>query len=63
MANDLAIAAAREGKTSSGAVESEFLNWLRLKQEKGRFPGYDPDVAFEPLERRLEAGENFALAE
>lgn len=62
-ANDLAIAAAREGKTSPGPVESEFLDWLKRKQEKGHFPGYDPDAAFQQLERRLAAGESFALAE
>jgi ribonuclease HI len=62
-ANDLAIAAARERKTSDGAVESGFLPWLALKQERGLFPGYDPDAAFEELERRIVAGESFALAE
>lgn len=62
-ANDLAMAAARDGKSSAGAVESEFLKWLVAKQAKGMFPGYDPDVAFEVLERRLAAGERFALAE
>lgn len=62
-ANDLAIAAARERKTSAGAVESGFLSWLASKQERGLFPGYDPDAAFEELERRIAAGESFALAE
>lgn len=62
-ANDLAVAAAREGKTSADTIESGFLTWLAVKQAKGLFPGYDPDVAFEILERRIAAGESFALAE
>jgi ribonuclease HI len=62
-ANDLAIAAAREQKTSDGAVDSEFLTWLAAKQAKGLFPSYDPDAAFAELEQRLAAGERFALAE
>jgi ribonuclease HI len=62
-ANDLAVAAAREAKTSAGAVESGFLEWLALKQKKGKFMGYDPDQTFELLARRIAAGESFALAE
>jgi ribonuclease HI len=62
-ANDLAVAAAREAKTSDGAVESGFVDWLRNKQAKGKFVGYDPDTAFEVLERRVAAGESFPLAE
>ena len=62
-ANDLAVAAAREAKTSDGAVESGFLDWLRNKQAKAKFVGYDPDTAFEVLERRVAAGESFPLAE
>jgi ribonuclease HI len=62
-ANDLAIAAARERKTSPGAVESGFSEWLRRKQGRGLFPNYDPDEAFESLERRVADGESFALAE
>jgi ribonuclease HI len=62
-ANDLAVAAAREGKTSAGAVESEFLKWLAAKQAKGLYLQYDPDIAFEQLERRIAAGESFALSE
>jgi ribonuclease HI len=61
--NDLAIAAARDQKTSDGAIESRFLEWLAAKQAKGRYPGYDPAADFEALERRLVAGEEFALAE
>jgi ribonuclease HI len=62
-ANDLAIAAAREAKTSAGAVESRFLEWLALKQKKGKFLGYDPDQTFELQARRIADGESFALAE
>jgi ribonuclease HI len=59
----LAVAAARERKSSTGAIESAFLEWLAARQVRGLYPGYDPDVEFERLERRLAAGENFALAE
>lgn len=62
-ANDLAIAAARDAKSSDGAVESGFPNWLETKQAKGKFVGYDPDLAFEALERRVAEGESFPLAE
>jgi ribonuclease HI len=60
--NDLAIAAAREQKSSAGAVESGYPQWLAAKQAKGKFPAYDPDSEFELLERRLAAGEEFPLA-
>ena len=62
-ANDLAIAAAREQKTSVGAVASDFLTWLAAKQAKGLFPSYDPDAGFLELEQRISAGDRFALAE
>lgn len=62
-ANDLAVAAAREAKTSNGAVESGFAEWLARKRKKGKFLDYDPDYAFELLEQRVAAGESFALAE
>jgi len=58
----LAVSAAREQKMSAGAVESGFEAWLATKQAKGRYLGYDPDVDFEELERRLAAGESFPLA-
>jgi ribonuclease HI len=61
--DSLAVAAAREQKTSPGAIESGFLKWLEARQAKGRYPGYDPDAEFERLERRIAAGESFALAE
>jgi ribonuclease HI len=62
-ANDLAVGAAREQRTSAGAVESGLLQWLSKKQGRGLFVGYDPDLAFERLERRLTAGESFPLAD
>ena len=62
-ANDLAVAAAREQITSAAVVESGFGEWLAKKQARGTFIGYDPDAAFEALERRLTAGESFPLAD
>jgi ribonuclease HI len=62
-ANDLAIAAAREAKSSDGAIPSGFLDWLAVKRKRGLFDDYDPDAAFETLERRVAAGDRFALAE
>ncbi|HEY0350858.1 MAG TPA: ribonuclease H [Gemmatimonadales bacterium] len=56
-ADSLAVAAAREQKTSDGAVESGFLEWLAAKQAKGLYPGYDPDQEFERLERQITSGE------
>ena len=61
--NDLAVDAAREQKTTVGAVESKFLEWLSTKQAKKKFLGYDPDAEYESLERRLAAGGEFPLAE
>ena len=60
-ANDLAMGAAREGKSSNGAEESRFLEWLAAKQAKGLFVGYDPDQVFEALEQRVAQGESFPL--
>lgn len=62
-ADSLAVAAARERKTSDGAVESGFLEWLEAKQAKGLYPGYDPDQEFERLERRMASEETIPLAE
>lgn len=62
-ADSLAVAAAKEQKSSVGAIESRFWEWLAAKLAKGLYPGYDPDAEFEHLERRLAAGERFALAE
>jgi ribonuclease HI len=62
-ADQLAVTAAREQKTSDGIVESGFDAWLAERQAEGRFAGYDPDAAFAELERRIAAGESFPLAE
>ena len=62
-ANDLAVAAAREQKTSEGMVESGFESWLATKQAKGLYADYAPDERFIALEARLAAGESFPLAE
>jgi ribonuclease HI len=62
-ANDLAMAAARQQKTSEGMVESGFETWLAAKQAKGLYADYAPDETFSLLEQRLAAGESFPLAE
>ncbi len=62
-ANDLAVLAAREQKTSEGIVESGFDEWLAAKRAKGVYLEYDPDAAFALLEARVASGEPFALAE
>jgi ribonuclease HI len=62
-ADRLAVAAAREQKTSDGIVESEFDEWLAARQAAGSYPNYDPDAAFTELERRVASGEPFPLTE
>ncbi len=62
-ANDLAVRAATEQVTSAGLVASEFPSWLATRQAAGKFPGYDPDIAFDGLAARLAAGERFPIAE
>ena len=62
-ANDLAVAAAKEQKTSAGIVESGFLEWLAARVAKGAFEGYDPDAAFAALETRVASGNGIPLAE
>ena len=62
-ANDLAVLAAREQRTSQGIVESGFEGWLERKREKGLYLAYDPDAAFAALERRLADGESLPLAD
>jgi ribonuclease HI len=57
--NDLAVAAAREKRSSGGAVESQFSEWLVAKQAKKKFVDYDPDTDFQLLQSRLAAGEEF----
>ncbi len=58
----LAVRAAREQRSSDGAVASEFDTWLAERQAKGRYEGYDPDLAFETLEERVRSGEPLPLA-
>jgi ribonuclease HI len=62
-ANDLAVLAAKEQRTSEGMVESEFEPWLETRRKKGSYLAYDPDEAFACLERRVSAGEAFPLAD
>ena len=57
----LAVRAARERRSTDGAVESEFAGWLAMEQEKGLYAGYDPDAGFTALEKRIAAGEHFPL--
>ena len=60
-ADRLAVRAAREQRSSEGAVPSGFGEWLAAEQEKGLYPGYDPDAAFAALEARVATGESFPL--
>jgi ribonuclease HI len=60
-ADRLAVRAAREQRSSEGAVPSGFREWLAAEQEKGLYAGYDPDVAFAALEARMAKGESFPL--
>ena len=62
-ANDLAVLAAREQRTSEGIVESGFDQWLAGKRERGLYLEYDPDADFAALEARIGAGEAFPLAD
>lgn len=62
-ANDLAVLAAKEQRTSDGAVESGFDAWLEKHRAAGRYLDYDPLAAFTSLEGRLAGGEHFPLAE
>ena len=60
-ADRLAVRAAREQRSSEGAVPSGFGEWLAAEQEKGLYAGYDPDAAFAALEARVAKGESFPL--
>jgi len=62
-ANDLAVLAAQEQRTSEGIVESGFEKWLEKKRAKGLYPDYDADAAFAAVEEKLESGEPVPLAE
>ena len=60
-ADRLAVRAAREQRTTDGAVLSGFEEWLAAEQEKGLYVGYDPDAGFGGLEARVVEGERFPL--
>jgi ribonuclease HI len=62
-ANDLAVLAAKEQRSSDGAEPSGFDAWLEKQRDKGNFREYDPDASFAVLERRLADGDRFGLAE
>ena len=57
----LAVRAAREQRSSDGAVDSEFTQWLAAEQERGLYAGYDPDAGFAKLEQRSAGDERFPL--
>lgn len=63
-ANDLAVRAATEQRSSPGLVPSEFGTWLAARRSGARFShsDYDPDLAFDALASRLAAGESFPIA-
>jgi ribonuclease HI len=60
-ADRLAVRAAREQRSSAGAVASGFGEWLAAEQAKGLYAGSDPDAAFAALEARVARGEQFPL--
>jgi ribonuclease HI len=62
-ADRLAVTAAETQTTSDGIIESGFDEWFAIQREKGKFASYDPDASFAELEKRVAAGEGFALAE
>jgi ribonuclease HI len=57
----LAVRAAREQRSSGGAVESDFGSWLEAQQTKGLYAGYDADAGFAKLEQRVASGEEIPL--
>lgn len=60
-ADRLAVRAAREQRSTDGAVLSGFEEWLAAEQEKGLYVGYDPDAGFGGLEARVVEVERFPL--
>jgi ribonuclease HI len=62
-ANDLAVAAATEQKTSNGTEPSGLLAWLAKKQERGLYDAYDPDANFADVERLVDTGDPIPIAE
>lgn len=61
-ANDLAVAAAREQRTSEGLVDSGFAEWLGGQRKRGKYLDIDPDRSFTLLEARLQGGDPIPLA-
>ena len=61
-ANDLAVAAAREQRTSDGLVESAFAEWLADQRKGGKYRDVDPDRSFTHLEARLQSDASIPLA-
>jgi ribonuclease HI len=57
----LAVRAAREQRSTDGAVESEFEGWLADQREMDLYTDYDADSGFARLEERVAAGEQFPL--
>ena len=41
--DELAVRAAEQQERSNGLLPSQFDNWLKAAQAKGRFPNYEPD--------------------
>ena len=62
-ANDLAVRAATAQETSPGLVASSFTQWLALRQQRGAFPGYNADAAFDAVAARVASGRPLAHAE
>lgn len=62
-ANDLAVAAATEQKTSDGAITSGLAAWLAAKRERGLYRDYDPDASFSHAERLVAGSDPLPLAE
>jgi len=60
-ANDLAVMAATDQRTSDGAVESGFVDWIAMKRGRGQYLGYDADAAYVSLAARLDSGANIEL--
>ncbi len=60
-ANDLAVMAATDQRTSDGAVESGFPAWLAARRARGQYLDYDPDAAYAELAKRLRLQEDIAL--
>ncbi len=61
--DELAVAAATKQSSSAGLEPSGFDRWLAAKQAARKFPGHDPEAAFEAQESRLLAGERFPQVE